>query len=72
MVNPKKLETGIRTISAGIPYTLLFRIEAKRFPTFGPLLYTLNWRRSEPTCRPPHAASRGTPGEAASAGQERF
>ena len=26
MVNPKKLETGLRTISAGIPYTLLLRV----------------------------------------------
>ena len=25
-VNPKKLETGLETISAGIPYTLLLRI----------------------------------------------
>ena len=27
-VSPKKLETGLRTKSAGIPYTLLLRIEA--------------------------------------------
>ena len=39
IVNPKKLETGLRTISAGIPYTLLLRIEAIGFPTFGLLLY---------------------------------
>ena len=39
MVNPKKLETGLRTNSAGIPYTLLLRIEAIGFPTFGFLLY---------------------------------
>ena len=38
IVNPKKLETGLRTISAGIPYTLLLRIEAIGFPTFGLLL----------------------------------
>ena len=38
MVNPKKLETGLRTISAGIAYTLLLGIEAIRFPTFGLLL----------------------------------
>ena len=38
-VTPKKLETGLRTISAGIPYTLLLRIEAIGFPTFGLLLY---------------------------------
>ena len=38
-VNPKKLETGLRTNSAGIPYTLLLRIEAVGFPTFGLLLY---------------------------------
>ena len=28
MVNSKKLKTGSRTISAGIPYTLLLRLEA--------------------------------------------
>ena len=38
IVDPKKLETGLRTISAGIPYTLLLRIEAMGFPTFGLLL----------------------------------
>ena len=35
IVNPKKLETGLRTNSAGIPYTLPLRIEAMGFPTFG-------------------------------------
>ena len=35
-VNPINLETGLRPNSAGIPYTLLSRIEAIRFPTFGP------------------------------------
>ena len=39
IVDPKKLETGLRTNSAGIPYTLLLRIEAIGFPTFGLLLY---------------------------------
>ena len=39
MVNPKKLETGLRPNSAGIPYALLLRIEAIGFPTFGLLLY---------------------------------
>ena len=38
IVNPKLLETGLRTNSAGIPYTLLLRIEAIGFPTFGLLL----------------------------------
>ena len=38
IVNPKKLETGLRTISAGIPCVLLFKIEATGFPTFGLLL----------------------------------
>ena len=38
IVNPIKLETGKRTNSAGIPYTLLLRIEAIGFPTFGLLL----------------------------------
>ena len=41
IVNPKKLETGLRTNSAGIPYTLLLRIEAIGFPTFGLLLYVV-------------------------------
>ena len=34
-VNPIKLETGLRPNSAGIPYTVLLRIEAIGFPTFG-------------------------------------
>ena len=38
IVSPKKLETGLRTTSAGIPFTLLFRIEAIGFPTFVLLL----------------------------------
>ena len=33
------METGLRPNSAGIPYTLLLRIEAMGFPTFGLLLY---------------------------------
>ena len=37
-VEAKKLETGLRPNSAGIPYTLLLRIEAIGFPTFGLLL----------------------------------
>ena len=40
MVNSKKLETGLRTVSTGIPYTLLLRIEAIGFPTVG-LCYSL-------------------------------
>ena len=36
--SPRKLETGLRTNSAGIPYTLLLRIEAIGFPTFRLLL----------------------------------
>ena len=39
IVNPIKLETGLRPNSAGIPYTLLLRIEAIGFPTFGLLQY---------------------------------
>ena len=31
-VDPIKLETGLRPNSAGIPYTLLLRIEALGFP----------------------------------------
>ena len=38
IVNPRKLETGLRTNRAGIPYPLLLRIEAIGFPTFGLLL----------------------------------
>ena len=41
IVNPKKLETGLRTNSAGILYILLLRIEAIGFPTFGLLLYII-------------------------------
>ena len=37
-INPKKLEIGLRTKSAGIPYTLRLRIEANGFPTFRLLL----------------------------------
>ena len=37
MVNPKKLETGVQTISAGIP-PMLLGIEAIEFPTLGILL----------------------------------
>ena len=39
MVNPRKLETGLRPNSAEIPYPLLLRIEATGFPTVGLLLY---------------------------------
>ena len=37
IINPKKLETGLRTNSAGIPspLPLLLRNEAIGFPTFG-------------------------------------
>ena len=38
IVIPKKLETGLRTNSAGIPYTLLLRIGVVGFPTFGLLM----------------------------------
>ena len=37
-VSPIKLETGLRPNSAGIPYTLLLKIEAMGFPTFRLLL----------------------------------
>ena len=37
-VSPKKLETGLRPNSAGIPFTWLLRIQAIGFPTFGLLL----------------------------------
>ena len=33
--NLKKSETGFRTVSAGIPHTLLYRIEALGCPTVG-------------------------------------
>ena len=33
MVNPENLETGLRTISAGIPYVQLLRTEAIGLPT---------------------------------------
>ena len=41
-VNPIKLETGLRPKSAGMPYTLLLRIEAMAFPTFRLLLHSLS------------------------------
>ena len=34
-MTPTKLETGLRVNSAGIPYTVLSRIEAIGFQTFG-------------------------------------
>ena len=34
----QKLETGLRPNTSGIPYTLVLRIEAIGFPTFGLLL----------------------------------
>ena len=37
-MNPKVLDTGLRTIGAGVPYTLRLRIEAIGLPTFGLLL----------------------------------
>ena len=37
-VNARKLENGLLTNRAGIPYTLLLRTEAIGFPTFGLLL----------------------------------
>ena len=40
IVNPKKLETALRTNNAGIPYTLLLRVEATGFPIFGLLPYS--------------------------------
>ena len=42
IVKPNKLETGLRPNSAGIPCTLLFRIEAIGFPTLGLLLYAVD------------------------------
>ena len=36
--NPKTMETGLRTISAGISYTLLLKTEAIGLLTFGLLL----------------------------------
>ena len=39
IVNPEKLETGLRTTSAGIAYTSLLRNEAIGSPTFGLLVY---------------------------------
>ena len=46
-VNPIKLETGLRPNGAGIPYTLLLRIEAMGFPTLGLLLYILRVQRTQ-------------------------
>ena len=38
IINPIKLETGLRPNSAGVPYILILRIEASGFPTFWLLL----------------------------------
>ena len=46
-MSPIKLETGLRPNSAGIPYTLLLRIEALGFPTFGLLLYQVHYKAYE-------------------------
>ena len=35
ILNPKKLETALRTNNAGIPYTVLLRVEATGFPILG-------------------------------------
>ena len=40
-VNPTKLEAESRPNSAGIPYTLLLRIESIGFPIFGLLLQSV-------------------------------
>ena len=40
-LNPIKLETGVRTSSAGVPYALLFKDWGYRVSNFG-LLQTLN------------------------------
>ena len=54
---PKKLETGLSTISAGIPhYKLLLRIEANGSPTFGLLLYKI----AEMAAQKKMSLSRGT------------
>ena len=45
IVNPQKLEAGLRTSSAWVPYALLLRIEAIGLPTFRLLLDT---RRNKP------------------------
>ena len=55
------METGLKPNSAGIPYTLVLRIEAIGFPTFGLLLYlpmirgTASRKGSTVTERPPKA-----------------
>ena len=53
IANPKSLETGLRTITAGIPYTfLLLGIEAIGFPPFGLLLCTLSARFFQQSLNP--------------------
>ena len=46
---PESLETGLRTSSAGIPYTFHLRNEAIGFPTFGLPQKTLNPKPPETT-----------------------
>ena len=55
IASPKRLETGFRTISAEILYTLLLRIEAIGLSTFGLLQeFWVCWLRHEHrACRVP-------------------
>ena len=46
MVNPKKSETGLRTIRAGIADTLLLGVEAIGLPTLGLLLWMVCMQES--------------------------
>ena len=60
IVNPKKLETGLRTTSAGIPYTILKGIEAVGFPTFGLLLCGSGFPKPEWFCWMSSSGALGT------------
>ena len=42
-MNLKKVETGLRTQSAGIPCRLLLRIQAVGLPTSGRLYYRMRY-----------------------------
>ena len=54
------METGLRPNSAGIPYTLLLRIEATGFPTFGLLLWGLSGLGCRILCLGPKSSRAGS------------
>ena len=54
-MSPNKLEAGVRTNSAGIPYTLLLRIGALGFPPFELLVLQIRDLETGVDCVHTHA-----------------